>query len=116
MGPNKMAAILRQALKVQPLRLACTRTMSGGMAGDGEGKGGGAGGAIRSGGVAFGKMEAAQEEQYFRKLEAQQLKKMKDMIEDEVDHHERQIRQHQEATAHHKKRISRLNKDGSDSD
>merc|ERR550534_514901 len=109
-----MATILRQALRVQPFRLACSRTMSGGMAG--EGKGGGAGGSIRSAGGAFGKMEAAQEEQYFRKLEAEQLKKMKHMIEDEVDHHERQIRQHQDAIAHHKKRIARLHKDGSDSD
>jgi len=90
--------------------------MSGGMAGDGEGKGGGAGGAIRSGGGAFGKMEAAQEEMYFRKLEQQQLKNMKHMIEDEVEHHEKQIRQHQEAIAHHKKRMARLQKDGSDSD
>lgn len=42
--------------------------MSGGEAGSGSGKGGGSGGAIRDAGGSFGKMEAAQEEQYFRKL------------------------------------------------
>jgi len=69
--------------------------MSGGQSGDGAGKGGGAGGSIRSAGGSFGKMEAAQEEQYFRKLQAAQLEKMKEHVEDEVAHHERQIRQHQ---------------------
>ena len=37
-------------------------------AGSGKGKGGGSGGAIRDAGGAFGKKEAAQEEQYFRQL------------------------------------------------
>lgn len=36
--------------------------------GSGAGKGGGAGGPIREAGGSFGKREAAQEEQYFRKL------------------------------------------------
>ena len=36
--------------------------------GGGAGKGGGGGGAIREAGGAFGKMEAAREEEYFRKL------------------------------------------------
>lgn len=36
--------------------------------GSGAGKRGGGGGAIREAGGAFGKREAAQEEQYFRKL------------------------------------------------
>jgi hypothetical protein len=39
-----------------------------GEAGSGAGKGGGGGGTIRDAGGAFGKMEAAHEEQYFRKL------------------------------------------------
>merc|ERR1712110_143481 len=109
----KMAAILRK-VQLQPLRLACVRAMSG-QAGDGAGKGGGAGGSVREAGGALGRMEAAQEEQYFRKLQAEQLKSMKHMLEDEVSHHEAQIRQHQEAIAHHKKKIDRLHK-GSDSD
>merc|ERR1711963_207717 len=110
----KMATILRK-VQFQPLRLACVRAMSG--FGDGAGKGGGSGGSIRDAGGSFGKMEAAQEEQYFRKLQSEQLKNMKHMLEDEVSHHEAQIRQHQEAIAHHKKKIDRLHKEhGSDSD
>lgn len=37
-------------------------------AGSGSGKGGGSGGSIRDAGGAFGKMEAAREEEYFHKL------------------------------------------------
>ncbi|KAH8025541.1 hypothetical protein HPB51_009481 [Rhipicephalus microplus] len=36
--------------------------------GSGSGKGGGTGGSVREAGGAFGKMEAAREEEYFRKL------------------------------------------------
>lgn len=36
--------------------------------GSGVGRGGGAGGSIREGGGAFGKLEAAREEEYFYKL------------------------------------------------
>lgn len=36
--------------------------------GSGAGKGGGSGGAIRDAGGAFGKLEAAREEEYFYKL------------------------------------------------
>lgn len=42
--------------------------MGKGEPGDGAGRGGGSGGTIRDAGGAFGKREAAQEEQYFRKL------------------------------------------------
>lgn len=42
--------------------------MGKGEPGDGAGVGGGSGGTIRDAGGAFGKREAAQEEQYFRKL------------------------------------------------
>ncbi|XP_005091422.1 ATPase inhibitor mai-1, mitochondrial [Aplysia californica] len=112
-----MATKLSSVLRFQPLRLACVRAMSGGQFGDGAGKGGGSGGSVRDAGGSFGKMEAAKEEQYFRQLQKEQLDKMKDMLEDEVTHHERQIRQHQEAIDHHKKRIGRLAKQsGSDSD
>merc|ERR1712142_269974 len=114
-----MAACLRKTLQIPALRLACSRAMSGGQSGDGAGKGGGAGGSIRSSGGAFGKMEVAQEEQYFRKLQAQQLERMHELIEDDIAHHERQIRQHQEAIDHHKKKMNRLEKQkgsGSDSD
>ena len=42
--------------------------MSGGESGSGAGKGGGSGGAIRDAGGSFGKKQAAQEEQYFKKM------------------------------------------------
>lgn len=41
--------------------------MYAGEPGSGAGKGGGAGGAIREAGGAFGKMEAAREDEYFYK-------------------------------------------------
>merc|ERR1711962_1693311 len=119
MGSFNMATLLKRSVQIPALRLACVRAMSG-ESGSGAGKGGGAGGSIRSSGGAFGKMEAAHEEQYFRQLQAAQLEKMKEMVEDEVAHHERLIRQHQEAIDHHKKKMARLDKQkpstGSDSD
>lgn len=42
--------------------------MSKGDPGSGAGQGGGTGGTIRDAGGSFGKREAAQEEQYFKKL------------------------------------------------
>ena len=42
--------------------------MTKGDIGSGAGQGGGTGGSIRDAGGAFGKREAAQEEQYFRNL------------------------------------------------
>ncbi|GFR98921.1 ATPase inhibitor mai-2, mitochondrial [Elysia marginata] len=65
---------------------------------------------FKSAGGAFGKMEAAHEEQYFRKLQQEQLEKLKEMVEDEVAHHEQQIRIHQEAIEHHKRKMSRIDK------
>ncbi|KAK9505151.1 hypothetical protein O3M35_009268 [Rhynocoris fuscipes] len=65
--------------------------------GDGAGKGGGSGGAIRSAGGAFGKREAAQEEEYFYKKQKEQLAKLKDAVQEEISFHEEQIRRHQEA-------------------
>ncbi|XP_033727249.1 ATPase inhibitor B, mitochondrial-like [Pecten maximus] len=86
------------------------RAMSTGDAGSGAGKGGGTGGAIRDAGGSFGKMEAAHEEQYMRKLAQEQLKSLK-------DHHETEIKQHEEAIRRHKENIKKLKSDGgSDSD
>ncbi|CAL1538733.1 unnamed protein product [Lymnaea stagnalis] len=106
------------ALRPSIFRIIGARAMTSGQLGDGVGKGGGSGGAVREAGGSFGKMEVAREEQYFRQLQKEQLEKMKDLLEDEVAHHERQIRQHMEAIEHHKKKIGRLNKNtvGSDSD
>ncbi|XP_059158030.1 ATPase inhibitor mai-2, mitochondrial-like [Physella acuta] len=113
-----MALRLSTVLRTSTLRLMSARSLSGGQLGDGAGKGGGSGGAVREAGGSFGKMEAAKEEQYFRQLQKEQFEKMKELLEDEVSHHERQIRQHMEAIEHHKKKIDRLHKktSGSDSD
>ncbi|KAJ8321941.1 hypothetical protein KUTeg_000412 [Tegillarca granosa] len=59
------------------LRILGARSMSQGDWGSGAGKGGGTGGSVRDAGGAFGKMEAAHEEQYFRKLEAIERHKKK---------------------------------------
>ncbi|PIK55930.1 putative ATPase inhibitor, mitochondrial [Apostichopus japonicus] len=67
--------------------------------------GGGTGGSIRDAGGAFGKMEAAHEEQYFRKLQQEQLKTLKKHHDDEIDAHESEINRHKEAIKRlHKKK------------
>lgn len=76
--------------------------------GSGSGKGGGSGGSIRDAGGTFGKMEAAREEEYFRKLQAQQVEMLKNHIEDEIASHEKLIKQHQEEIDRHKKKIQKL--------
>ncbi|KAL7635745.1 UNVERIFIED_CONTAM: hypothetical protein RMT77_013562 [Armadillidium vulgare] len=84
------------------------RAMSGGEAGSGAGKGGGTGGTIRDAGGAFGKREATHEEQYFRKLQQEQLKDLKKGLEKEVDFHEEQIKVHKKALERHKERLEKL--------
>ncbi|XP_071810961.1 ATPase inhibitor mai-2, mitochondrial-like [Apostichopus japonicus] len=82
-----------------------TRCFSSGEWGSGAGKGGGTGGSIRDAGGAFGKMEAAHEEQYFRKLQQEQLKTLKKHHDDEIDAHESEINRHKEAIKRlHKKK------------
>ncbi|KAL3200830.1 hypothetical protein MRX96_013098 [Rhipicephalus microplus] len=76
--------------------------------GSGSGKGGGTGGSVREAGGAFGKMEAAREEEYFRKLQAQQIEVLKGHIEDEIKQHEKLIKQHQDEIERHKKKIRDL--------
>ncbi|KAH9372917.1 hypothetical protein HPB48_016535 [Haemaphysalis longicornis] len=78
-------------------------------------QGGGTGGSIRDAGGTFGKMEAAREEEYFRKLvsypsvlQAQQVEMLKNHIEDEIASHEKLIKQHQEEIDRHKKKIQKL--------
>ncbi|XP_062606658.1 ATPase inhibitor mai-2, mitochondrial-like isoform X1 [Saccostrea cucullata] len=82
--------------------------MMGNDLGGGAGKGGGTGGTIREAGGTFGKIEAAREEEYIRRLNAQQLKALKDHLDEEVNHHERIIKEHQEAIKRHKQKISEL--------
>uniref|UniRef100_A0A1W7R8G6 ATP synthase F1 subunit epsilon n=1 Tax=Aedes albopictus TaxID=7160 RepID=A0A1W7R8G6_AEDAL len=81
-----------------------------GEMGSGAGKGGGGGGSIREAGGAFGKMEAAHEEEYFFKKRQEQLHKLKEKIIGKVDFHEESIKHHEEAIARHKKAIEELSR------
>ncbi|CAD5229684.1 unnamed protein product [Bursaphelenchus okinawaensis] len=83
------------------------RLMSSGP-GDGAGKGGGSGGSIRDAGGAFGKLEAAREDEYFYKLQRAQLKELKGQLAREIEHHEAQAKNHSEVIERHKKRIAEL--------
>jgi len=62
-------------------------------------------GAIRGAGGAFSKKEAAEEERYFRRLQADQLKKMKT---EEVAFHQAEIKKLKESVEAHEKRIEHL--------
>ncbi|XP_073992057.1 ATPase inhibitor mai-2, mitochondrial-like [Rhodnius prolixus] len=83
----------------------CMMSQLGDM-GEGAGKGGGAGGAIRSAGGAFGKREAAQEEEYFYKKQKEQLNKLKNAVKEEISFHEEQIKRHQEALSKAKAKLT----------
>ncbi|XP_014673665.1 PREDICTED: ATPase inhibitor mai-2, mitochondrial-like isoform X2 [Priapulus caudatus] len=78
--------------------------------GSGAGKGGGAGGSIRESGGAFGKMEAAREEEYFRKLQSKQLKELNDLHQDEIGFLKEQIREHEKQIHRHKEKLNNLKK------
>lgn len=86
------------------------RNMSGGGSewGSGAGRGGGAGGSVRESGGAFGKMEAAREEEYFRKLQSKQMKELKDMHQHEIEFLKQQIREHEKQIHRHKDKLNEL--------
>jgi len=79
--------------------------------GRGAGKGGGSGGSIRNAGGAFGELEAAREEEYFYKLQKQQLKGLRQQLDKEVEFHDHQMKRHQEAIERHKKRMAELHQE-----
>ncbi|XP_029155836.1 ATPase inhibitor mai-2, mitochondrial-like [Nylanderia fulva] len=85
---------------------ALSQVRMSGERGSGVGKGGGGGGTIREAGGSFGKMEAANEDQYFYNQQKEQLAKMRESLHDEISFHEEQIKRHQEAINRHKKRIT----------
>ncbi|CAD5118337.1 DgyrCDS7049 [Dimorphilus gyrociliatus] len=76
--------------------------------GSGSGRGGGGGGSVRDAGGSFGKMEAAHEEQYFRKMQQEQLKAIQASLHEEIEFSEKQISELQEEIARHKKKLSKL--------
>ncbi|XP_062606660.1 ATPase inhibitor mai-2, mitochondrial-like isoform X2 [Saccostrea cucullata] len=82
--------------------------MMGNDLGGGAGKGGGTGGTIREAGGTFGKIEAAREEEYIRRLQKQQLKELRRHLSVEINILEKEVRSHQEAIKRHKQKISEL--------
>jgi len=105
-----MAGVLR-AVPRSTITSFGPRAMSSGGSSDlggGAGKGGGGGGAVRSAGGAFGKLEAGREEEYFRRLQAAQLKGLKNDLDREIEHHRKQLDQHQAAIDRHKRRIAEI--------
>jgi len=84
--------------------------MSAGEKGSGVGKGGGAGGAVRDAGGAFGKRQAAKEEEYFRNLNQAQIDLLKSSFEEEIKYHKREIEEHQEEIARHQRKLEDLKK------
>jgi len=94
-----------------PLQLAYfARHMSTGEKGSGAGKGGGSGGAVRDAGGAFGKRQAAKEEEYFRNLNRSQLDALKNSFEDEIKYYKDEIEDHQESIERHKRKLDELKK------
>lgn len=112
-SPNQLFINMAALKPTTVLRLrsplaVCVRSMTKGDPGSGAGQGGGTGGSVRDAGGAFGKREAAQEEQYFKRLEREQLEKMKKGLKQEVEFHKKQIKAHEEAIKRHKERIDDL--------
>merc|ERR1712080_103049 len=67
-------------------------------------------GAVREAGGAFSKKEKAQEDQFFRQQQQDQLKKLKNAHKDEIKAHKDEIKRHQEAIQRHKEKIGELDK------
>jgi len=105
---SQMAGILSKVPRSAMINLACSMSGGSGDLGGGSGKGGGAGGSVREAGGAFGKLEAAREEEYFRKLQAAQLKNIKNDLDREIEHHRKQLEQHNAAIERHKRRIAEI--------
>ncbi|KAJ3660651.1 hypothetical protein [Enterobacter cloacae complex sp. 2DZ2F20B] len=76
--------------------------------GSGAGKGGGAGGSIRNAGGVFGKVQAAREEQYFRKQQKEQLWRLREAIKDDIFFHQEEIKKHQEVIDRYKQRMDKF--------
>ncbi|EDO33447.1 predicted protein [Nematostella vectensis] len=112
-----LPCVSARVLGVRSPVVSAVRMMCIGEPGSGAGKGGGSGGNIRSAGGAFGKMEQAHEEQYFRQMQAQQLAALKEHQEHLIATHKQEIEHHEEAIRRHKEALkSYEKKDGSGSD
>ncbi|KAK4872213.1 hypothetical protein RN001_016337 [Aquatica leii] len=107
-----MSFLNRICIRQSPIRfLNQVKFMSQlGDLGSGAGKGGGGGGSIREAGGAFGRAEAAKEEEYFYKKQREQIEKLKAHLTEEISFHEEQIKRHQDAIGRHKKRVTDIEK------
>ncbi|CAH8617895.1 unnamed protein product [Schistosoma guineensis] len=72
--------------------------------------GGGTGGSIRDAGGAFGKLEARNEEEYFYKLQQQQLHELKKHLEEEHEREKKEIKRLEESLKKRKKILADLEK------
>ncbi|XP_064485363.1 ATPase inhibitor mai-2, mitochondrial-like [Ornithodoros turicata] len=104
-GSRPVISTLYRFLPTPGIRSATSHSHGSGELGSGAGRGGGAGGTVREAGGAFGKMEAAREEEYFKKLMTAQLHFLKKYSEEELKHHELLIKKHEEEINRHKKMI-----------
>ena len=107
-----MFVVRRSASRVYPAGVQLAK-MSGSQVGDlgsGAGKGGGGGGSIREAGGAFGKLEAAREEEYFYKKQREQLDRLKNDQIHQAEFHHQQIKEHEEAIQRHKEFLENLHK------
>ncbi|XP_047527525.1 ATPase inhibitor mai-2, mitochondrial-like isoform X1 [Vanessa atalanta] len=91
------------------LRAVYNIRMYSGEPGSGAGKGGGGGGAIREAGGAFGKMEAAREDEFFYKKQKEQLANIKGHLDKEISFHQEQIKRHEDAIRRHKEQMAEIN-------
>uniref|UniRef100_T1GV51 ATP synthase F1 subunit epsilon n=1 Tax=Megaselia scalaris TaxID=36166 RepID=T1GV51_MEGSC len=67
-------------------------------------------GTIRQAGGSFGKMEAAHEEEYFRRKQFEALQKLHSDQIHQIEFHKHQIKEHQEAIKRHQEFITNLEK------
>lgn len=90
------SSFIRSFAKTNPHNLWSSSVFGVRMSSDNQGRGG-YGGSIREAGGAFGEMEHAREEEYFRRQSAKQLDDLKQHYDEEIKHHEDTVRKGKEA-------------------
>ncbi|KAK4467649.1 hypothetical protein MN116_008590 [Schistosoma mekongi] len=109
--PQHLKVLLKDPMTfLKPMSIGCIRMYPGDEFGRGAGKGGGGGGSIRDAGGAFGKLEARNEEEYFYKLQQQQLRELKKHLEDEHEREVKEIKRLEESLKRRKKLLEDLEK------
>merc|ERR1712055_319854 len=72
--------------------------------------GGKSGGSIQESGGKMAEMGAAREDEYFRKLQAQQLESLKSHVDEEILNHKHEIDHHIQEIERHKLKLAQLEK------